>query len=177
VTELQDLLRELVDRDLENSPVRATQLGVPGHDDRLGDYSEKALEAQETWERDLLARFEAVDSSALTADESIDLDLAISELRGRAIVHDWPDWRRSPDGYLGECLYGAFMLFLHRLRPDAELVDACVDRLAQIPAVLDHARANLDAGSNRVTPARLTNAAGSGGGLAHATSPHVGRLS
>ena len=158
MTELQDLLRELVDRDLENSPVRATQLGVPGHDDRLGDYSEKALEAQETWERDLLARFEAVDSSALTADESIDLDLAISELRGRAILHDWPDWRRSPDGYLGECLYGAFMLFLHRLRPDAELVDACVDRLAQIPAVLDHARANLDPGL--ATPELVRRAAG-----------------
>lgn len=146
MSELEPLLQELVDRDIDHNPVRATQVGIAGFDDRLGDFSESAFEAAEAWERDLLGRLERCDPQDLAADPQIDRDLAIAELRGRAIVHDWPAWRRSADGYLSGCLYGAYLLFLHRLRPDEQLVADCGERLRQVPDVLGHARANLDAG-------------------------------
>ncbi|MBI2169992.1 MAG: DUF885 domain-containing protein [Actinobacteria bacterium] len=142
--DLKSLLGELVAWDLEEHPVRATALGAPGHDDRLGDFSAPAIEARQRRERELLAQFQACSDEGVSVDDQIDRALAVSELSGRMILHDWADWQRSPDGYAGACLYGVFQLFLHRLRPDADLVSDAVARLAEVPAVLDAARANLD---------------------------------
>ncbi|MEP7158843.1 MAG: DUF885 domain-containing protein, partial [Chloroflexota bacterium] len=47
--------------------------------------------------------------------------------------------------YSGPILNGLFYLFLNRLRPTADLVDAAVARLEQVPRALEQAAANLDA--------------------------------
>ena len=65
-------------------------------------------------------------------------------LRGRLIVAEWQGWKRDPLTYSGPALNGVFLLFLHRLRPDEDLVDAAVSRLAQVPTVFAQGRANLD---------------------------------
>ena len=44
----------------------------------------------------------------------------------------------------GPILNGLFYLFLNRLRPTPDLVDAAVSRLEQVPTALEHAMANLD---------------------------------
>ena len=80
----------------------------------------------------------------LTADERIDRDLALAMLRGRLIDAEWQGWKRDPLTYSGPALNGVFLLFLHRLRPEQELVDAAVSRLAQVPTVFEQGRANLD---------------------------------
>lgn len=144
--ELGRLLDELIAWDLEEHPVMATAMGFPRHDDRLGGFSADDFSSRRRREEEFLGRFEAVDRSALGFEDEIDLDLALSELRGRAILHGREEWRRSPDGYVSACLYGVFLLFLHRLRPDAELVPDAERRLAEVPDVLDRARENLDAG-------------------------------
>lgn len=142
--DLHELLDGFVDWDLERNPVMATALGATGYDDRLGDFSASAIESDERRERELLSRFEALGDGLAPLDDAIDRDLALAELRGRCIRHDWAEWRRSADGYLGACLYGPFRLFLNRLRPDPELVDDAVARLGQVREVLDSARENLD---------------------------------
>ncbi len=58
-------------------------------------------------------------------------------LRGRLILADWANWRRDPLTYTNPLANGLFGLFLHRLRPDAELAAAAVARLDQAPAALD----------------------------------------
>lgn len=142
--DLSELLDELVDWDLREHPVRATAMGVPGHDDRLGGFTADDFAGRRRREEEFLDRFESLDRLGLAFDDEIDLDLALSELRGRAILHDREEWRRTPDGYVSTCLYGVFQLFLHRLRPDADLVGDAERRLAEVPGVLDCARANLD---------------------------------
>ena len=62
----------------------------------------------------------------LTPDERIDRDLAMAMLRGRLVIAEWQGWRRDPLTYSGPALNGIFLLFLHRLRPDQDLVDAAV---------------------------------------------------
>ena len=42
-------------------------------------------------------------------------------LRGREVMRDWADWRRSPDHYAGTALTSVFVLLTHRLRPEPEL--------------------------------------------------------
>jgi uncharacterized protein (DUF885 family) len=66
-------------------------------------------------------------------------------------MQDWSGWRRDPAVYLGPCLSGVFLLFLHRIHPEEHIVSAAAARLRAVPEVLAHARANLDAGlANRL---------------------------
>jgi len=90
-----------------------------------------------------LARFRAVDEATLTPDQRIDRALVISVLRGREIMADWEMWRRQPDTYLNLPLGSVFTLFLHRLRPEPELVPAAAARLRAVPAVIAAGKANL----------------------------------
>jgi uncharacterized protein (DUF885 family) len=66
-------------------------------------------------------------------------------LRGRVIMADWQSWKRDPLVYSSPAVGDVFNLFLHRLRPEPELVDAAVARLEQVPRVFELGRANLDA--------------------------------
>ena len=91
-----------------------------------------------------LARFEAVADAELTAAERIDRDLAIAMLRGRVVQAEWQGWKRDPLVYSGPIVSGIFGLFLHRLRPEDELVEAACARLAQARRALEQGRANLD---------------------------------
>lgn len=125
-------------------PVQATALGVDGHDDRLPDLSAEAFAQRAADDDAWLGRFRALDDADLNADERIDRDLAISTLRGQQLEREWAVWRRNPDTYLVPALYGAFLLFLHRGRPEADLVRDAVARLRQVPALLAQGRANLD---------------------------------
>ena len=124
-------------------PVQASALGLAAYDDLLDDLSADAFERRRRSDDEWLARFGKVDSADLTFDEGIDRDLLIASLTERAIYDEWEIWRRNPDAYMNPGLDGVFILFLHRLRPEAELVRSAVGRLRGIPAQLDAGRANL----------------------------------
>ncbi len=140
----QSLVAEFLDREYELSPVRASQLGLTEFDGRLDDLSADAFRARDREAASWLERFDALDGAELTPDERIDRDLVRSVLRGRLIMADWEDWRRDPATYTNATLDGVFTLFLHRLRPEAELIDAAVSRMREIPRVLSEGAANLD---------------------------------
>ena len=138
-----ELSAEFLDAEFAESPVRASSLGLTEYDDRLDDLSEAAFARRRDADADWLDRFRAVGDGSLTFDEAIDRDLAISILRGRQIVEDWEVWRRQPDTYLNPGMSGIFGLFLHRLRPLEELVDAAVARMRLIPENLEDGKRNL----------------------------------
>ncbi|CAN5834092.1 hypothetical protein BH24CHL6_BH24CHL6_17220 [soil metagenome] len=145
MADLQTLIDEFLANDYEASPVLASGLGLTDYDERLDDLSAAAFGKRDSDAEDYLARFRAVPDEGLSADERIDRDLAVAMLRGRTIQADWQGWKRDPIVYSGPVLNSLFVLFLHRLRPNAELVDAAVARLEQIPRALEQGRANLDA--------------------------------
>lgn len=138
-----ELARAFLAEEYADSPVLATQLGVTGYDDRLDDLSEAAFADRRRRSAAWPERFQAVPDSGLTADDRIDRDLLGSVLRGRAIMADWEMWRRQPDTYLNPGLHGVFVLFLHRLRPEPELVRSAVARLRALPANLADGERNL----------------------------------
>ncbi|MDQ3938482.1 MAG: DUF885 domain-containing protein [Chloroflexota bacterium] len=141
-------LRKLIDDFLSNefgtSPVMASALGLTEYDERLDDLSAAAFHQRDSDAGAYLARFSAVADDALSPPDRIDRDLAVAMLRGRVIQGDWQAWKRDPLVYSGPCLSGLFNLFLHRLRPNDDLVDAAVARLEQVPRTLEQGRANLD---------------------------------
>ncbi|MHB1534384.1 MAG: DUF885 domain-containing protein [Acidimicrobiales bacterium] len=132
--------------EIERDPVTATELGLDGYDDALGDFSADRWQSQAGQDRHWAARFDRMAIAELPLEQQIDVTLVLSHLSGRAALEDWAAWRRDPSVYLGPCLGGVFALFLHRLRPEAELAAAAAARLGLVPGVLAEARANLDAG-------------------------------
>ncbi|HUQ16449.1 MAG TPA: DUF885 domain-containing protein [Candidatus Saccharimonadales bacterium] len=139
---------QLADRflkeELADSPVLASSLGVDGFDDRLDDLSAEAFRRRDASAVEWLARFRAVPDEGLTADEAIDRDFLISVLRGREITAPHQMWKRQPATYLNPGLSGVFILFLHKLHPEAELADAARARLLQVPEGLRQGIDNLD---------------------------------
>lgn len=137
------LVDDFLENEFETSPVLATTLGLTQFDERLDDLSAHAFRQRDADAAAWLSRFESAGDS-LSPDDEIDRQLAIATLRGRLISSDWEVWQRDPTTYSGPVLNGLFYLFLNRLRPGADLVDAAVARLEQVPAALEHGRANLD---------------------------------
>ncbi|WP_245887524.1 DUF885 domain-containing protein [Umezawaea tangerina] len=128
----------------DRSPGHAAMLGSLEHDRTFGDFSADGFAAQEREAGEWLARFEAVPTDGLDLEESVDRDLLVAVLRGQRARAAWPAWRRDPSTYLSPVLFPLFTAFLNRLRPEPELVDSVVVRLAEVPSVLAACRANLD---------------------------------
>ena len=122
-SEFAALARTFFDETLQDSPVLASQLGIDGFDDQLDDLSEAAFDDRRRRAAAWLDRFEQLsDAACASFDELLDRDLLRSHLRGRAILDDWQMWRRQPETYLNPALGGVFILFLHRLKSEPELM-------------------------------------------------------
>ncbi|MBB5517762.1 DUF885 domain-containing protein [Amphiplicatus metriothermophilus] len=72
---LQDILDDHWAWMLEENPVFATSLGVRDYDDRLPDASLEAYEASVEKAREFVARLDALDADALSAEERLNRDL------------------------------------------------------------------------------------------------------
>ncbi|MCT9930913.1 DUF885 domain-containing protein [Planotetraspora sp. A-T 1434] len=134
---------------LAEHPVRAALLGADGYDHTLGDFSEAGFTARERAAEQWLLRLSAEPAMPSPAGpdelaDEIDRELVVSFLRGSVASARWPDWRRDPAPYLGAIFGSMFTPFQQRLKPEVELVEAAVARLAEVPAVLAACRANLD---------------------------------
>ena len=143
--DLDTLLATWLDEEMQESPVRATYLGIDGHDDRLGDLSRDGVARRERGDDHWFDVFSGMTEDGLTDDQRIDRDLVLATIRGRRAVRDWEAWRREPATYLGPCLSGVFTLFLHRSHPEPDLVRFAAARLRQVPEVLADGKRNLDA--------------------------------
>ncbi len=145
MSSFSDLAAEFLAEYHAEHPVQASALGLAAYDDRLDDLSATAFERRRASDDAWLTRFRGADEASLSFDEAIDRDLLVASLTERAIYDEWESWRRSPDAYMNPGLEGVFILFLHRLRPEAELVQSAIVRLRGIPAQLAAGRANLRA--------------------------------
>ena len=138
-----ELTRDFLDEEYRESPTTASRLGLTRYDDQLDDLSETAFERRRRRAEEWLAAFES--PARIDGPEAeIDLELIRSALRGRVIMNEWEGWHRQPDTYLNPGLSGIFTLFLHRLRPEAELVEAAVARLRALPENLADGKRNLE---------------------------------
>jgi uncharacterized protein (DUF885 family) len=145
MSEFGQLARVFLAETYAQSPVFASQLGLDGYEDRLDDLSEAAFDDRRRRSEAWLERLQRLDpaTDCGSFDERIDHGLLLSLLRGRAILADWEMWRRQPETYLNPGLSGLFSLFLHRLKPEPELVRAAVARLRGIPDLIEQGRRNV----------------------------------
>jgi uncharacterized protein (DUF885 family) len=144
MSDLARLIDDFLLNEWQLSPIRASEYGLTAYDELLDDMSRAAFERRDAEAAEWLGRFEAVGDDGLDEHSRIDRDLAIAILRGRTILAEWQSWRRDPLVYTSPIMGSLFTLFLHRLRPNADLVDAAVSRLEQIPTALAEGTRNLD---------------------------------
>jgi uncharacterized protein (DUF885 family) len=128
----------------EESPSWASTLGLTEYDERSEDLSAEAFRRREAQVLEWTRRFQAVADDSITADERIDRDVILASLRGRELMQPRLEWKRQPNTYLNPSLGGVFTLFLHRLRPEAELAEAARARLIAVTRHVDEGKANVD---------------------------------
>src|SRR5436305_5478830 len=78
--QLADLLDEQWEYNLKDSPEFASILGDKRYNDRLSDFSEKHVYENIERDRQMLARFKAVDTSGFPEQESLNKSLMVRQL-------------------------------------------------------------------------------------------------
>jgi uncharacterized protein (DUF885 family) len=138
-----ELAQDFLAEEYAAHPVRASGMGLTEYDDQLDDVSGDAFERRAASAAAWRERFVAIPEEQLTFDEAIDRDQIVGALVERGVYDERRVWERQPDTYLNVGQNGVFLLFLHQLRPEAELVASAISRLRQVPATLEAGRANL----------------------------------
>jgi uncharacterized protein (DUF885 family) len=125
-------------------PVRATLDGIHDYDDRLQDMSATAIAAEVSAQRCWLDRVRALDRSLLSDDASIDHTLLESAIQAALVdLEEVRSWERDPGAYVGIISSGLYSLAALQFAPQERRMALAVERLAQVGAVLEAARANL----------------------------------
>ena len=129
---------------LELNPVAATQLGDHRWDDRLADLSLQAIEQTGREMVAALAEFQAMDTAGFGLDAAIDHKLIVHILKG--FVREYQklhSHQRNPSIYLEEGVGGIFLLLITEFAPLPQRLRSALERLRQVPRVLQEGQANL----------------------------------
>lgn len=140
------LVDELLAEYLRLSPVHATELGNHEHDGRWPDVTDAGRAERLAFTRSALERLDALDVTALSRDEAIDLRI----LRTQLEADEWADtelregaW--NPMAYVYLAGGGLFSLISREFAPLPQRLASAAERMRGLPALLDAARANLTA--------------------------------
>ena len=167
---------EYLDRYLAFFPTRATAAGAYQHDDRLGDLSAASIESWFAFQDDVLERLDGAlaadcetDGSDLCAAARVDAELLRREIELALI--DWRERRMpwtTPSLWTATVGSSTVYLLVREDRPVAERAAFVVERLRQVPRLLEQGRELLQsAAPDQLVPLRCRMAAGQGRSLAN----------
>jgi uncharacterized protein (DUF885 family) len=143
-TLLEATVKTFLDDRFALDPVSATVMGNHSHDHRLGDFSAAGFAARNELTEDWLRRFTNMGQDSLDPFQKVDRDLVLAELRGDRALHSFERWRRQPSLYSDVITRGAYYTLLRGYSTAEDRLAMLAERLAEAPAALDAARANLD---------------------------------
>jgi uncharacterized protein (DUF885 family) len=140
--ELSRLLADEWEYTLRTQPELATQVGDNRYNDRVSDYSEKAIAADIEHTRQSLARFEAIDVAGFPEQEKLNHALMVRSLREALDAAKFKDWEMPATQFGGVHLGYASLPFDSPFRNVKDYEDY-LSRLHQIPRVLDQSMGNM----------------------------------
>ena len=154
--ELNRLLADEWDYTLRTQPELATQVGDNRYNDRLSDYSDKAIADDLEHTRQALARFEAVDVTGFPEQEKLNRALMLRSLREALDAAQFKDWEMPATQFGGVHLGYASLAFDSPFR-NLKDYENYLSRLHQIPRVLDQAMGHMRDGlrGHRMPPKYL----------------------
>jgi uncharacterized protein (DUF885 family) len=140
--ELNRLLAEEWEYTLRTQPELATQVGDDRYNDRLSDFSDKAIADDLEHTRQSLARFEAIDVSGFPEQEKINHALMLRSLHEALDGAKFKDWEMPATQFGGIHLGYASLPFDTPFR-NVKDYENYASRLHQMPRVLDQATGQM----------------------------------
>jgi uncharacterized protein (DUF885 family) len=140
--ELKRLLDEEWEYTLRTQPELATQVGDNRYNDRLGDFSDKAIAQDLEHSRQTLKKFEALDLTGFPEQEKLNHTLMVRSLREAVEGARFRPWEMPADQFNGIHLGYASLAFYVPLGTVKDY-ENYLARLGQIPRVLDEAIAQM----------------------------------
>ena len=89
---LNELLTEQWEYNLRTSPEFATILGDKRYNDKLSDFSQKAIDAELAQTKQFLAQFEAIDTTGFPEQEALNKALMVRQLRREVEGERFKGW-------------------------------------------------------------------------------------
>jgi uncharacterized protein (DUF885 family) len=154
--ELNRLLAEEWEYTLRTQPELATQVGDDRYNDRLSDFSDKAIADDLEHARQSLARFQAIDVTGFPEQEKLNRALMLRGLQETLDAAPFKEWEMPATQFGGIHLGYASLAFDSPFRNVKDYEDY-LSRLHQIPRVLDQAMEHMRDGlrDHRVPPKYL----------------------
>src|SRR6266852_2317851 len=143
-TLLEATVKTFIEDRFKLDPVAATIMGNHSQDHRLGDLTADGFAARNEFTDDWLRRFTGMGEESLDPYQKVDRLLVLSELRGDKALQPFERWRRQPSLYPDLITRGAYYILLRGHSSPEDRLAMLAERLAEAPAALDAARANLD---------------------------------
>ncbi|MGA9527524.1 MAG: DUF885 domain-containing protein [Terriglobales bacterium] len=143
--ELNRMLADEWEYTLRTQPELATEIGDNRYNDRLSDFSDKAIADDLEHTRQALARFEALDVTGFPEQERLNHVLMVRTLREGLEAAKFKDWEMPATQFGGIHLGYASLPFDTPLRNVKDYEDY-ISRLHQIPRVLDQAEGHMREG-------------------------------
>jgi uncharacterized protein (DUF885 family) len=140
--ELNRLLADEWEYTLRTQPELATQVGDDRYNDRLSDFSDKAIADDLEHTRQALARFEAIDVDGFPEQEKLNHALMLRSLRESLEAAQFKDWEMPATQFGGIHLGYASLPFDSPFRNVKDYEDY-LSRLHQISRVLDQAMGHM----------------------------------
>jgi uncharacterized protein (DUF885 family) len=151
---LNDLLAEQWEYRLHNSPLFASFLGDKRWNDQLDDYSQEAIDKNLLETQKFLERFEAIDTSGLPEQESLNKILIVRDLRLQLDGAKFKPWEMPVDQQNGVQIYLPQIVNTLSFASVKDYEDY-ISRLKQIRRVLDQYIVMMRKGmSDRLMPPR-----------------------
>lgn len=142
--ELRKLAHEHYEWRDASYPIATSGLGNHRYDDRLTDYSPRAIQEYRTHTSELLAKVQAMSTEGWSRDDRVDAILFQAQLEGDRFFWDIADRPATdPQLYVGECSNAIFTLLQKDYAPHRTRALAAAARLEKMPAMLRTARSNL----------------------------------
>jgi uncharacterized protein (DUF885 family) len=154
--ELNRLLADEWEYTLRTEPELATQVGDNRYNDRLSDFSDKAIADDLEHTRQALTRFEAIDVTGFPAQEKLNRSLMLRSLHETLDSAQFKDWEMPATQFGGIHLGYASLPFDSPFRNVKDYEDY-LSRLHQIPRVLEQAMGHMRDGlrDHRMPPKYL----------------------
>ena len=140
--ELKRLLNDEWEHTLRTSPELATNVGDDRYNDRLSDFSDKAIAEDLEHTRQALKKFEALDVTGFPEQESLNDALMVRSLREELENAQFKDWEMPATQFGGIHLEYASLPSYVPFRSVKDYEDYLA-RLHQIPRVLDEAAGHM----------------------------------
>jgi len=154
--ELNRLLADEWEYTLRTQPELATQVGDNRYNDRLSDFSDKAIADDLEHTRQALTRFEAIDVTGFPEQEKLNRALMLRSLHETLDSAQFKDWEMPATQFGGIHLGYASLPFDSPFRNIKDYEDY-LSRLHQIPRVLEQAMGHMRDGlrEHRMPPKYL----------------------